>query len=162
MLAVIRRTAMLAICATVIFGSAAFAAGSDSQSVAVTKANAGFYSALTVMFTGDAAPMTKVWSHADDVTYMGPTGEFLVGWKQVSAEWQAEAEHKLGGTVEPNGTRMTVGHDLAVVSTVEKGSNVVNGKPQNVSIRATNTFRKEAGAWKMIGHHTDLLPYLQK
>ncbi len=128
----------------------------------MTKANADFYSALNVMFTGDATPMTKVWSHADDVTYMGPTGDFLVGWKQVSAEWQDEAAHKLGGTVQPNGTRMTVGHDLAVVSTVEKGSNVVNGKPQNVSIRATNMFRKEGGAWKMIGHHTDLLPFLQK
>jgi ketosteroid isomerase-like protein len=31
-----------------------------------------------------------------------------------------------------------------------------------VSIRATNLFRKENGAWKMIGHHTDLLPFLEK
>ena len=31
-----------------------------------------------------------------------------------------------------------------------------------VSIRATNIFRKENGAWKMIGHHTDLLPFLDK
>jgi ketosteroid isomerase-like protein len=160
MLAVIRRTAMLAICATVILGNAAFAAGTDSQ--AVTNANAEFYRALNVMFTGDAASMASVWSHAADVTYMGPTGDFLVGWKQVSAEWQSEAAHKLGGTVVPNGTRMTVGQDLAVVSTLEKGNNVVNGKPQSVSIRATNIFRKEAGAWKMIGHHTDLLPFLQK
>jgi hypothetical protein len=30
-----------------------------------------------------------------------------------------------------------------------------------VSIRATNLFRKESGAWKMIGHHTDLLPFLE-
>jgi len=28
-----------------------------------------------------------------------------------------------------------------------------------VSIRATNVFRKEGGQWKMIGHHTDLLPF---
>jgi ketosteroid isomerase-like protein len=161
MLAVIHRSAaVLAICATVILGNAALAAGTDSQ--AVTKANAEFYSALNVLFTGAATPMANVWSHAADVTYMGPTGDFLVGWKQVSAEWQAEAAQKLGGTVEPKDTRITVGHDLAVVNTVEKGNNVVNGKPQSVSIRATNIFRKEAGAWKMIGHHTDLLPYLQK
>jgi ketosteroid isomerase-like protein len=44
---------------------------------------------------------------------------------------------------------------------VEVGDNVVDGKPQQVSIRATNTFRKENGQWKMIGHHTDLLPFLQ-
>jgi ketosteroid isomerase-like protein len=32
--------------------------------------------------------------------------------------------------------------------------------PEKVSIRATNIYRKENGQWKMIGHHTDLLPYL--
>ena len=37
---------------------------------------------------------------------------------------------------------------------------VPDGKPQAVSIRATNLFRKEDGTWKMIGHHTDLLPFL--
>jgi hypothetical protein len=30
----------------------------------------------------------------------------------------------------------------------------------SVSIRATNLFRKEDGSWKMIGHQTDLLPFL--
>jgi ketosteroid isomerase-like protein len=36
-----------------------------------------------------------------------------------------------------------------------------DGKEQKVMIRATNLFRKEGGDWKMIGHHTDLLPHLQ-
>jgi len=31
-----------------------------------------------------------------------------------------------------------------------------------VAIRATNVFRREAGAWKMVGHQTDLLPHLVK
>jgi hypothetical protein len=33
---------------------------------------------------------------------------------------------------------------------------------RKVSIRATNIFRKENGVWKMIGHHTDLLPYVAR
>ena len=33
----------------------------------------------------------------------------------------------------------------------------VKGKAEKVSIRVTNVFRKENGAWKVIGHHTDLL-----
>lgn len=36
----------------------------------------------------------------------------------------------------------------------------VPGEPGKVSIQATNLFRKEDGKWKMIGLHTDLLPYL--
>ena len=54
----------------------------------------------------------------------------------------------------------TVGRDLALVQNYEIGANVVNGVPVQVKIRATNLYRKEDGTWKMIGHHTDLLPFL--
>ena len=58
---------------------------------------------------------------------------------------------------------LTVGNNIAFTTNYEKGSNInADGKPVEVSIRATNTFRKEDGKWKMIGHHTDLLPFLQK
>ncbi|MBF8277624.1 MAG: hypothetical protein HW390_2697 [Candidatus Brocadiaceae bacterium] len=122
-----------------------------------------FYSALNAMFTGEVEPMKEVWSHKDDVTYMGPVGGFRLGWKQVLADWETQASLKLGGKVEPKEMRITVGQDIAIVSNYEIGQNVtVDGKPQNVAIRATNLFRKENGNWKMIGHHTDILPYLQK
>ena len=51
---------------------------------------------------------------------------------------------------------------LAVAHYVEKGENVIDGKPQPVSIRTTTTLRKENGKWMVIGHHTDTLAYLQK
>jgi ketosteroid isomerase-like protein len=58
---------------------------------------------------------------------------------------------------------VTVGGDLAFVQCYELGNNLdAQGQPQQVSIRATNLFRKENGEWKMIGHHTDLLPFLEK
>ena len=44
-----------------------------SDTKAVAEAVAGFYAALNTMFKGDLGPMLEVWSHADDVTYMGPT-----------------------------------------------------------------------------------------
>lgn len=107
--------------------------------------------------------MKKVWSHADDVTYMGPGGGFRIGWDQVLAEWKTQAAMKLGGEVKPKDVRITVGRDLAVVSNYEIGENAgTDGKPRKVVIRATNQFRKEDGKWKMIGHHTDILPYLQE
>src|ERR1700752_3065130 len=72
----------------------------DTDQVAVAKAAAHFYAALNAMFTGDVAPMTAVWSHADDVTYMGPGGGFDVGWQKVRANWAAQAAKKLGGEVK--------------------------------------------------------------
>lgn len=124
------------------------------------EAATAFYGALNRMFRGDVAAMEHVWSHGDDVTYMGPGGDYLVGWKQIWPVWQQQGAMKLGGRVDPRHSRFTAGKDLAVMSTVEVGQNVVKGKPQQVVIRVTNVFRKEGSAWKMIGHHTDLLPYI--
>jgi ketosteroid isomerase-like protein len=145
--------------AVLVCAKLALAAEKDEQ--AVRNAVAQFYAALNEMFTGELAQMKKVWSHADDVTYMGPGGGFQVGWSQVLKNWEAQAALKLGGKVEPADMRITVGTEIAVVSCYEKGENTnAKGETQKVSIRATNIFRKENGEWKMIGHHTDLLPYL--
>lgn len=136
---------------------------SETDETAVLQANAQFYTALNAMFTGDLKAMKDVWSHADDVTYMGPDGGFQVGWKQVLADWEAQAAKKLGGSVEPQGVHSNIGHDIAITNCTEVGENVsADAGPRKVSIRATNVFHKEDGKWKMIGHHTDLLPFLEK
>lgn len=136
---------------------------SADETKAVEQATAQFYASLNTMFTGDAGPMLEVWSHADDVTYMGPGGGFTLGWHDVNRAWETQAALKLGGKVEPYGMHVTVGSDLAFTQCVEKGSNLdAEGRTVQVSIRATNLFRKENGEWKMIGHHTDLLPFLEQ
>ena len=138
-------------------------AAESSDVAAVKAATAQFYSALNTMFTGDIQPMKGVWSHASDVTYMGPAGDFQVGWKKVLESWESQAAMKLGGTVKPKSMSITVAGDMAVVSDIETGHNKgKDGKVEVVSIRATNVFRKENGVWKMIGHHTDILPHLAK
>jgi ketosteroid isomerase-like protein len=155
-----RITWTIALLAAAVLAAATDARGADDQAVAA--ASAQFYSALNALFTGDVAPMQAIWSHRDDVTYMGPAGGFAVGWDAVGAMWEKQAALKLGGRVRPVETHITVGDTLAVVSTVEQGENSnVSGKTQRVSIRATNLFRNEHGTWKMIGHHTDLLPQLE-
>jgi len=151
----------ISILSVAVLVCAKLALAAEKDEPGVRNAVAQFYAALNEMFTGELAQMKKVWSHADDVTYMGPGGGFQVGWNQVLKNWEAQAALKLGGKVEPADLRITVGTEIAVVSCYEKGENTnAKGETQKVSIRATNIFRKENGEWKMIGHHTDLLPYL--
>ena len=129
----------------------------------VRAANGRFYAALNTLFAGELAPMTAVWSHAKDVTYMGPVGGFVMGWESVQKDWEAQAAMKLGGKLVATNMQVTAGKDLAVVSDIENGENLnIKGETQKVSIRATNIFRKEDGQWKMIGHHVDLLPQMAK
>ncbi len=109
--------------------------------------------------------MEALWSQADDVTYMGPDGGYLEGWPQVFKNWQEQAALKMGdkgGSVTPEKIRITVGDSIAVVHNLEIGRANVRGRMATVSLRATNLYRKENGAWKQIGHHADLLPPLVK
>ena len=54
----------------------------------VREAVAQFYVALNVLFTGEMKPMNDVWSHADDVTYMGPAGGFWDGVPRCTDEME--------------------------------------------------------------------------
>ncbi len=153
---------ILATAMTVLaFPSVARADVTDESSV--REANAEFYQSLNAMFTGDLEPMKRLWSHSKDVTYMGPDGGFQVGWKQVLADWQKQAALKLGGKVEPTNIVINVGKDLAIANNYEKGQNIgKDGEAVKGLIRATNIYRKEEGKWRMIGHHTDMLRFLEQ
>jgi ketosteroid isomerase-like protein len=135
---------------------------SSANEMSFRQAAERFYDALNAMFTGDLTPMKALWSHADDVTYMGPGGGFQVGWNEVLKILEGHAALKLGGKVHPEDLHMTVGEDVAVMHSVQSGELTnVAGKRQELSLRSTSVFRKEGGAWKMIGHHTDPLPYIR-
>jgi ketosteroid isomerase-like protein len=127
---------------------------------AVTAATANFYAALNTMFTGDGRPMKDAWSRAKDITYMGPSGLYLVGWEKIEQEWITQTASKLGGRVTPQQVHTVVGADLAVITCIESGENIVNGKKETVRIRSSTVFRHENGAWKVIGHQTDPLGYM--
>ena len=155
------RIPLSAVVAIAVAGFATTLRADEQDTKAVQAANDQFYVALNALFTGDAEPMKAVWSHKDDITYMGPVGDYRMGWKSVEEEWDAQAAKKLGGKVGPQQVRISAGRDVAVVSCYEVGENQVDGA-QPVKIRCTSIFRKEGGKWKMIGHHTDTLPFLQK
>ncbi len=96
-------------------------------------------------------------------SYCLTCGSTRCDWKQVLDDWETQAALKPGGKVEPEDMRITVGRDLAIVSNYVIGQNVAaDGKIQKVTIRATNLFLNESGKWKMVGLHTDILPFLQK
>lgn len=127
----------------------------------VGRANDEFYQALNAVFKGDVRPMEAVWLHAEDITYLGPDNSFVVGWDNVLADWKKQAAMKLGGHVNFSEARILFSPQMAIVQCYEVGENFDSeGKSVTVKIRATNVFRKVGPDWKMISHHTDLLPEL--
>lgn len=125
----------------------------------VQKADDAFFNALNAMFIGNIKPMEDLWSHADDVIYLGPIPElFHVGWKVTDQDWSAQGKAHLGGNIEVVKRHMVVGEDLAVVHHVAEAAGQGPDKSA-IRMRGTNVFRKEAGVWKLIAHHSDPLPY---
>ena len=119
-----------------------------------------FYRALNQLFCGNVTPICELWSHTEDVSYLGPQGKILTGWNAVRSAWEEQAARKLGGKIEPKDLHIVVEGNIGICQNFEVGSNVINGQQVSVEIRALNLFRKEKGVWKMISHQTDLIPYL--
>ena len=86
--------AILGLCSITTAGQAK--ADGKNEQQAVLQAVMGFYDALAVIFEGDTGAMEKIWSHTDDVTYMGPGGGYLEGWEQVRENWRKQAEVQMG------------------------------------------------------------------
>lgn len=150
-------------CLVAVVALAAVVRASDDETKAVAEANADFYTSLNELFTGDTDPMTDVWSHEDDVTYLGPAGDIQLGWEEVRNNWEQQAALKIGGTVEASQIHTVIAGDVAISQCYETASNHnIGGRDVAVTIRATNVFRKENGQWKMISHHTDLIPQLEE
>jgi ketosteroid isomerase-like protein len=116
-----------------------------------------FYKALNKVLEGDPDPVIALWSHRDDVTYMSPLGELLVGWAPIEKSWRAQAAQIRGGPISSTDVRVIATSEMGIVVGFERGLIQVDGKPLKVDIRATSTYRLENGRWMMIGHHTDKL-----
>lgn len=133
----------------------------QTNTLEIEKASKRFYEALQALLVGDIALMEKIWSHAEDVTYLGPQGGLLTGWQQVLDALKEQAAMKLKGSIEVQDEHFFQEGNIGISQAYEVGSNYIEGRVQNVRIRATNIFRKENSDWKMISHHTDLLPFLK-
>jgi ketosteroid isomerase-like protein len=121
-----------------------------------------FYAALNRMLNGDAGAMMEIWSHSSDVTTMHPVVGRQVGWDQVRASWEQFAQLCSGGHVTKTDPLIRAGSDLAYEVGSESGEGTVAGETVSFEQRVTNVYRREAGGWKIVHHHTDINPAMQE
>jgi ketosteroid isomerase-like protein len=122
----------------------------------VREASAQFYAALNHMMDGDAAPMANIWSHGAAVTTMHPIGGRQVGWDAVRGSFEQVAGLAAGGHAELRDQSIQVAGDLAYEVGDERGQANLAGEQISIEQRVTNVYRREAGAWKIVHHHTDI------
>jgi ketosteroid isomerase-like protein len=124
----------------------------------VRAASAQFYAALNRMTGGDAAPLADVWSHGATVTTLHPIGGRQTGWDEVRGSFEQVAQLATGGHVDVRDQSIQVDGDLAYEVGVEVGQATIAGERVTIEQRVTNVYRREAGEWKIVHHHTDVSP----
>lgn len=124
----------------------------------VRNASTQFYQALNKMANGDASSLASIWSNSPDVTAMHPIGGRQTGWEAVGASFQGVADVASDGRIELTDQVIRVVGDLAYEIGTERGQFKLAGHLVEFEPRVTNIYRREAGGWKMVHHHTDISP----
>ena len=122
----------------------------------VRAASEQFYAALNSMLNGDTGPLAGIWSHDEGVTTMHPIGGREVGWESVGDTWDQVAKLVSDGEVTLNDQLISAAGDMAYEVGVEIGQARFGDKSVSFDHRVTNVYRREAGEWKIIHHHTDV------
>jgi ketosteroid isomerase-like protein len=124
----------------------------------VRNASKQFYIGLNRMANGDGGPLADIWSHSAGVTTMHPIGGREVGWDAVRASFEKVAGLASEGKIELKDQFIRVAGDVACEAGIEHGHIKLAGQQVTIEHRVTNVYQREAGAWKIVHHHTDISP----
>jgi ketosteroid isomerase-like protein len=125
----------------------------------IRQASGQFYAALNRVINGDPGPMVEVWSHGSDVSTVHPFGSRSLGWEEVRAGWEQAAQQFSDGQVALDDLVVVpIADDVAYTLGTEHGQCKIGGKSIRVDWRVSNIYRREAGGWKRVHHHTDVSP----
>jgi ketosteroid isomerase-like protein len=113
------------------------------QDAAILAANQRFYDAFNQK---DASLMDEVWAAPDAVTCVHPGWNLLSGREAVMGSWGSILANPAQPRIVMGGATVSLRGDVAVVVCRE----LVGGSP----LVATNVFVLEAGAWKLLHHHS--------
>ncbi len=124
----------------------------------VRNASKQFYAALNRMANGDGSQMASGWSHGPEVTALHPIDGREIGWDAVSASFDQFAGVASDGAIDLKDQIVRVEGDVAYEIGVEQGECKLGGHHVAMKHRVTNIYRREAGGWRMIHHHSDMDP----
>jgi ketosteroid isomerase-like protein len=128
----------------------------------VCETSGRFYLALNQMASGDAGALAGIWSQGAEATTMHPIGGREVGWSKVKNSFQQVAQIASEGRIRLDDQLIRVVGDLAYELGTERGTLNLVGHQATFDGRVTNIYRREAGNWKIVHHHTDISPAMQE
>lgn len=117
-----------------------------------------YHAALLEFFRGNSQPCADMYSVTDDATLANPFGGIARGRADVSDRMvEAAAHYREGEVVAFENFATVVTGDVAYVVEIERYRARVADRVESddVAIRVTSIFRREAGEWKIVHRHAD-------
>lgn len=117
-----------------------------------------YHAAMLAIVRGDAEPAVNMYAEAEDVTLANPFGGIARGRAEVVDRLEkAAANYRDGEVVSFENYATYVAGDVAYLVEVERyTARVVDREnADDVAIRVTSIFRREAGEWRIVQRHAD-------
>ena len=115
------------------------------------------HEAITDQSRGHPEPFLELWSRADDVSVMAAIGGYQVGFEQVSKLLTAASKTQTFESWSAENLVTIVGDDLAFSIELEHYGRHTDGQEEEMTLRATQIYRREGDEWKVIHRHGDIL-----
>lgn len=113
------------------------------------------YEAELALHNGDPAPRRAIWSREDPVSVLG-------AWRNAHGQREidelfTDLGRKFSGCTSYAFELLAcdVVGDMAYTAGLERTSTSVDGQPRTYTLRATQVYRREAGAWRVTHRHAD-------
>ena len=115
--------------------------------------------AASAIINGNIRRYVELIQHAEDYTLMAPLGgETRRGFDGSDESLEAMARYFQGGESVVDLVQSYVSGDLVVLVMIERQHGRVGGLPdQDLSLRVTLVFRREASGWRLVHRHADPL-----
>ena len=122
-----------------------------AERAAVRAANLAFYQAFEAL---DLAAMERLWARDGSASCLHPGWPLCAGWDEVRASWATIFANTATMRFEIADERIDARGELAWVVCVERiRSTGPAGDAMVGAVIATNVFRLDGGAWKLVHHH---------
>ncbi|MEU3727544.1 nuclear transport factor 2 family protein [Streptomyces sp. NPDC031705] len=113
------------------------------------------YEAERALHNGDAAARRALWSHHEPVSVLGAWRN-AVGRQELDALFNAlEGSFSDCTSYAFELLAYDVVGDMAYTAGLEQTSTSVDGEPRTYTLRATQVYRREQGAWRVAHRHGD-------
>lgn len=106
---------------------------------------------------GDAAPVNALTTKHDPVSFFGPDGHSVQGAEDIKAAFsKGAAAFGANGKSHLDIAQSGSDGDIAYWCGFQYAEVDMDGKMVPMSLRITELFRREEGAWKLVHRHADM------